>query len=368
MNSSECGEGLLGLFPSFAEPGGIQLSGQLAWEGLNNPPSIGAQNGHSAIWHPYLFSYGSPLAQTKLFDNGDSVSATSKAGALISAMRIKWPVKVMLVWHLALLKLLPFFKNSEAKIALFLHGIEAWKRHDWLTRKLLRRVDLFITNSDYTWERFISVNPEYQTRTHITVHLGLSSETDSPSVKPESPEAALMIGRLNANEDYKGHNEMIVVWRRVIEKIPSAQLWIVGDGDLKEKLQSLASKTGIEGNIVFWGWVSESKKVDLIRKSNFMALPSRGEGFGLVYLEAMKEGRPCLVSTFDAGREVVNPPEAGLAVDTSNSDEMADAICRLFDQGSEWSKWSEQAKSRYQNNFTAKQFQSRLISALSTLR
>jgi len=161
---------------------------------------------------------------------------------------------------------------------------------------------------------------------------------------------------------------MIGVWHRVVKEIPTAQLWIVGDGDLKEKLQAMASKVGLDGKIIFWGWVSESKKLELIRKSNFMALPSRGEGFGLVYLEAMKEGRPCLISTFDAGREVVNPPEAGLAVDSSENNQMVNAIIRLFNPGDEWDRWSEQARARYQNHFTAKHFQTRLITALSTLR
>src|SRR5258708_3947149 len=142
----------MGLFPSFAEPGGVQLSGRLAWEGISNPSVIGLQNGAAACWNPCLFSYGSVeaemgLARMESMDNGRMIFARSKAGALVSALRTRWPVKIILVWHLALLKLLPFFRGSGPKIALFLHGIEAWKRHDWLTRKLLRRVDLFLTNS-----------------------------------------------------------------------------------------------------------------------------------------------------------------------------------------------------------------------------
>ena len=93
-------------------------------------------------------------------------------------------------------------------------------------------------------------------------------------------------------------------------------------------------------------------------------MPSRGEGFGLVYLEAMRVGRPCLVSTLDAGREVVNPPEAGLAVDPDNREELADAICRLLGDGPEWQQWSKQARQRYEQNFTAKHFQDRLMTAL----
>ena len=93
-------------------------------------------------------------------------------------------------------------------------------------------------------------------------------------------------------------------------------------------------------------------------------MPSRGEGFGLVYLEAMRMGRPCLVSNVDAGREVVNPPEAGVAVDPDNTGEVADAIIRLLSPGPRWNEWSAQARARYEAQFTAAHFHCRLIHAL----
>ena len=96
-------------------------------------------------------------------------------------------------------------------------------------------------------------------------------------------------------------------------------------------------------------------------------MPSRADGFGLVYLEAMRLGRPCLVSTLDAGREVVNPPEAGLAADPDNPHDLAEAICRLLTPGPDWGIWSRQARVRYESRFTARHFQERLIAALESL-
>jgi glycosyltransferase involved in cell wall biosynthesis len=93
-------------------------------------------------------------------------------------------------------------------------------------------------------------------------------------------------------------------------------------------------------------------------------MPSRGEGFGLVYLEAMRLGRPCLVSNCDAGREVVNPPEAGLAVDPADASSLADGVCRLLADGPEWHRLSQAARRRYEREFTAEHFQRRLIAAL----
>ena len=361
-------DGLLGIFPSFSEPGGIQLSGRLAWEGLCDPQSIGVDNGHFHTWNPYLFSYEPTEVKSKGPQSASTIVVSSKPEALFSALRFRMPTKVILIWHLALLKLLPLIARKNQQIALFLHGIEAWKHHDWLTRRLLRKVDLFISNSDYTWERFVKNNPEYENSNHVTVHLGLSSSLGSETILPENTPSALMVGRLNANEDYKGHKEVIGAWKLVARELPDAELWIVGDGDLKSELQSLAIKNGLQKQIRFWGWVSEAEKEQLLNRCQFLALPSRGEGFGLVYLEAMRQGRPCLVSTADAGREVINPPEAGLAVDVDSVEELKSAICSLLKPGHEWSERSRNARARYESQFTAKHFQNRLITAISSLR
>jgi glycosyltransferase involved in cell wall biosynthesis len=102
----------------------------------------------------------------------------------------------------------------------------------------------------------------------------------------------------------------------------------------------------------------------LIAEARCLVLPSKGEGFGLVYLEAMRLGRPCLSSTLDAGREVVNPPEAGLAVDPDDAMALSDAVVRLLNRGPEWERWSASAKARYESSFTAAHFEQRLVCAL----
>jgi glycosyltransferase involved in cell wall biosynthesis len=118
----------------------------------------------------------------------------------------------------------------------------------------------------------------------------------------------------------------------------------------------------------FWGWVSEARKEALLSQCRCFALPSRGEGFGLVYLEAMRLGRPCLVSAQDAGAEVVRPPLAGLAADVRRPDELAQAVCRLLRPGEEWESWSAAAREVYERRYTARHFQERLWAAIAPLR
>jgi phosphatidylinositol alpha-1,6-mannosyltransferase len=313
-----------------------------------------------------LFCFGS-RKEGGHHDGGPAVYAGSRPSAIIAALRVRWPVRLVLVWHLAFLKLLPFFRVSDARVVLFLHGIEAWRRQDLLTRGLLRRVNFFLSNSDHTWHRFLTFNPRLKDRPHKTVHLGMGVPIERPIQAPGQPLSVLMISRLLRTEDYKGHREMIAAWSLVHRRVPEAELWIVGGGNLRRDLEERVRACALDGQIRFWGKVSEAEKKALLERSRCLAMPSRGEGFGLVYLEAMRLGRPCLVSTLDAGHEVLNPPEAGLAADPSDPEELAAAICRLLSDGAEWETWSRQARERYEARFTARHFQERLLAALDPL-
>jgi phosphatidylinositol alpha-1,6-mannosyltransferase len=170
---------------------------------------------------------------------------------------------------------------------------------------------------------------------------------------------------MSRGEGYKGHEEVIRAWPRVSRAVPGAELWIAGGGDAADDLISLAAGSEAADRIRFFGVISDAEKDRLLQESRCLVLPSRGEGFGLVYLEAMRLGRPCLASVHDAGREVVGPPHAGLAANPDNSDELADAIARLLTPGPEWEGWSRNARQRYESAFTAAHFQRRLRDAMT---
>ena len=338
---SSQGPDLLGLFPSFESAvfGGVQASGREAWEGISS----------HAAWKSEAFFHEPGAA---------------KLSTLVRALKRRGPAGTILVWHAGLLKLAPFIVSGRPRRAIFLHGIEVWRKHGALTSALLGGADLFLSNSDHTWRRFLSFHPECAGIAHRTVHLGIGDPLTRAPALPDGPPAALMIGRMQKDENYKGHREMIAVWPRVLDAMPEAELWIVGGGDLRPELEQMVEALGLGGKVRFFGAVPEERKAELLGRCRALALPSAGEGFGLVYLEAMRAGRPCLVSTLDAGAEVVNPPEAGLAADLADPAALRDAILRLLCSGSEWENMARRARQRYDTFFTGRHFQQRLITAL----
>jgi len=331
---------LLGIFPSLAAVGGVQASAREAWQ------AIVSRIGES---HASFLGY---------------TPGESKARAALAAVAHQSTADILLVWHIHLLKLAPLVAAPAARVFLFLHGIEAWRPQDTITRWALGKVHQFLTNSDYTWARFTACNPRFSHVPHLTVRLGAGAPLETPPPPPAAKPVALMLGRMARGEDYKGHRQVIEAWPQVLAAAPDAQLWIAGDGGLRPDLEQFAQARGLASSVRFWGQISENQKEQLIQQSRCLVLPSRGEGFGIVYLEAMRHGRPCLVSDRDAGREVIHPPEAGLAVNPDAPHEIADAVTRLLGPGDEWYQWSQQARRRYETQFTAQHFRDRLNAAL----
>jgi phosphatidylinositol alpha-1,6-mannosyltransferase len=348
---------MIGLF-SGLDPttGGIAVCGRSAWTGvIGRTPAAD------------LVCFGQVGSRDGLPAPGRGVASASRyllAGKLLAR---SWPADVCVVWHVGLLKLLPLLRGFRGKVVVALHGIDAWRPVSRLTRRLLGRVDLFLTISDHTWRQFLTYAPWLAEAGHRTVHLGWCEPSVGPTLPPSATPAAVIVARLAKAEDYKGHRELIRAWPRVRERVPGARLDVVGDGDLRPELERLVVQLRVPDGVRFHGRVSEKRKAELIAGARCMAMPSRGEGFGLVYLEGMRLGRPCLVSDCDAGHEVVKPPECGLAIDPTDTGGLANALARLLTPGREWDVWSSAARRRYEAEFTEAAFHRRLRDALAAV-
>jgi phosphatidylinositol alpha-1,6-mannosyltransferase len=349
--------------------GGVQFTAQLALDGLSGRLGNGTSgNGALGSGQCKVLCYGPRCGRStqsggRSANPGNRLCSQSKAGAVFDALQVRGWAQRLIFWHLDLVKLLPFLGSGARRKYLFLHGIECWRPIDGHTSRLVDRIDMFLTNSEFTWNRFAEKNPRWKNSPHRTIRLGIGTSEDRVEPPGLIP-AAVIIGRMNAAEDYKGHRELIAAWPLVLKSFSDAELWIVGGGDAESKLKGLAAAGPASGRIRFFGAVSEEEKQRLLRQSRCLVLPSRGEGFGLVYLEAMRLGRPCLSSIHDAGKEVVCPPQAGIAVEPADTEALTEALIRLLTPGAAWQQWSADAQQRYESGFTAAHFQHRLLDAL----
>nr|WP_272503636.1 glycosyltransferase [Salinibacter ruber] len=145
----------------------------------------------------------------------------------------------------------------------------------------------------------------------------------------------LTLGRLSSDEQYKGHDEILEVLPELAEEIPDISYLVCGDGDDRPRLEQKAERLGVADRTVFAGYVPEEEKEDHYRLADAFVLPGRGEGFGIVYLEAMACGVPVVASSADASQEAVRSGKLGQVVDPNDPADIKQGIRTALTESSD---------------------------------
>jgi phosphatidylinositol alpha-1,6-mannosyltransferase len=131
-------------------------------------------------------------------------------------------------------------------------------------------------------------------------------------------------------EQYKGHHVVIRALPRLLTRFPELIYDVVGDGNDRPVLEALAAEVGVAHAVRFHGVVPEDALARHYAQSSIFVMPSRSEGFGFVFLEAMAHEKPVVAGNQDAATEVVRDGETGFLVDPTNVQEVTDRIERLL--------------------------------------
>jgi phosphatidylinositol alpha-1,6-mannosyltransferase len=237
---------------------------------------------------------------------------------------------VILATHIGLAPLARCLKNlSGGRFLMFLHGVEAWGPLPRATRWGLRGCDLLVANSQFTLDKFYESHPEFAAVPGEVCYLParLAPADDAPR---ERTLRVVTVGRLWGRGMRKGQKQLISLWPRILREFAEAEYWIVGDGEGRAELAELAARHGVADAVKFTGAITDAALSELYRASAVYAMPSWGEGFGLVFADAMAHALPCLASRHDAGREVVADGVTGLHVDPNDTEEIYQALARLL--------------------------------------
>ena len=231
---------------------------------------------------------------------------------------------------------------SRARLALIIHGVEAWTPpRRFLIKRLIRHVDAFIAVSHFSAERFSRWSGAPMERTFI-----LPNCVDLDRFRPQrrdlnlarrygvqTSKVMLTMGRLAAQERYKGCDQVIELMPRLLVRFPTLKYLIVGDGDDRPRLQAKAAALGVADSVVFTGHISEREKIAHYNLADVYVMPSTGEGFGIVLIEAAACGVPVVGSRMDGSREALLEGRLGRLVDPANQDELHEAISAVLETG-----------------------------------
>lgn len=251
---------------------------------------------------------------------------------------------------------LPFLTRP---LLAWIHGIEVWEgaRADRLQSS--RQVDVLLANSHYTRERAERAHGGFA-RARVC---WLGTETDELPVvakRADGPPTALVLGRLERERD-KGHRALIDCWPAVVQTVRHARLVIAGSGSDLEPLRHHAASSRVAGHIEIRGFVAESEIEDLWAEATIFTMPSHGEGFGLVYIEAMRHGVPVVASIHDAAPEVNVDGETGYNVDFARAGELADRVIHLLRDPDEAARLGANGRHRWAQEFRFSAFRERFL-------
>jgi glycosyltransferase involved in cell wall biosynthesis len=217
---------------------------------------------------------------------------------------------------------------------LLVYGIEAWKPRSAITKRLLHRCAGIISISEITRERLL-VWSHYKGPTHLLPNAIHAEEYGIREKRAdlvaryelEGKRVLLTVGRLATEERYKGFDEVL----EVLPQLPKDVVYIIaGGGNDFQRLRRKCVLLGVADRVVFTGLFAEEDKPDLYALADVYIMPSRGEGFGFVILEALASGVPVIGSKHDGGAEALLHGELGLLVDPSNPAEIETAVRELL--------------------------------------
>ena len=268
------------------------------------------------------------------------VEALGGKGRFLSA--VAWralqasPFNLVVCGHINLLPVaLLTAWRYRSPLILCVYGIDVWSPPpSRIAAWACGRIDGFVSISRVTAERFRSWAPLDGKREWI---LPNAIELDRFSPGPKDAEllaryrlkdrtVIATLARLDANERMKGVDEVLEVLPRLVPRHPLLSYLVIGDGTDRPRLTEKARSLGVADRVVFAGRIDEQEKVQHYRLADAFVMPSRGEGFGFVFLEALACGVPVVASGIDGGREAVRDGALGILVDPRDPDEIVRGI------------------------------------------
>ncbi|MDP2829671.1 MAG: glycosyltransferase family 4 protein [Sulfuricellaceae bacterium] len=271
-------------------------------------------------------------------------NARSIAGYLWQGLTLALRQKpdVILCGHINLLPLAAIIKKALGiPLVIELYGIDVWSPkpsifHDWS----IRQVDLAISISRFTRQKFLawaSVSPARVKVVPNAIHLDQYVPASKPDYLQDryclqGKKVLLTLGRLSASERYKGQDRIIQLMPGLLKQRPDLAYLIAGDGDDRGRLEALAGECGVSDQVHFIGRVPNEEMMDLYNLADAFAMPSIGEGFGFVFLEAAACGVPVLGGGVDGSPDALADGRLGIMVDPDDGKALNEGLLRLLDQ------------------------------------
>jgi phosphatidyl-myo-inositol dimannoside synthase len=334
---------IIGLFPELLGVGGIQEAGRMT------AAALGRIAGSHENWvtsfqstNDGLGDHKFEIAEQRVSLRGFNRSKVRFVGSALGQSRRGARVVLAAHPYLALPAALMKWYSPKLKTIVMSHGVEVWNPLPRLRRRALLSADLVLAPSSDTAQKLAEVqgvppanirklawplNPDFLKMADNPAELSLPKNFPAGRV-------ILTVGRWAASERYKGVDDLIRAVAQLQTKFPRLCLAAVGDGDDLPRLKKIAGDLGVSKSVRFLTNLSREEIAACYARSEIFALPSTGEGFGLVFLEAMAFGKPLIGAARGGITDIIQEKVNGLLVPAGDLKSLVEALEELLENES----------------------------------
>jgi glycosyltransferase involved in cell wall biosynthesis len=219
------------------------------------------------------------------------------------------------------------------------YGVEAWDVRKPSTIRALFHADRILSIGEFTRDRLLETHAIAPEKIAI-LPCTFDPERFAIAPKPQhllehyrlqpQQKIILTVCRLLASEQYKGYQQILMALPKIRLEIPNIHYLIVGKGDDSDRILSLIRELGLQNCVTLTGFIPDAELCDHYNLCDVFAMPSKREGFGIVYLEALACGKPTLGGDRDGAIDALCHGKLGALVNPDNVTEIAETIVKIL--------------------------------------
>ncbi|MBE7177816.1 MAG: glycosyltransferase family 4 protein [Mucilaginibacter polytrichastri] len=329
---------------TFSTTGGIEKVCRIVCRALQDMRGGGSLTNYHVL---SLHDQNSDLQSAYLPKDHFSGCAGKPFRFLRKAMIRARSADILLLSHinLALPALLVQKIYPHLQIVLIAHGVEIWRKQSRWRIHLLRICEKIIAVSHFTKDTISATHGIPPKKIQVLNNcLDPFFERPGSFDKPDyllrkhkldgSQPVLFALTRMSAYEQYKGYDRVIEALPDILRSYPGTQYLIGGkcDDAEKERIEALARKTGVKKDVKLIGFIHDHELADYFLLADVFCLPSRKEGFGIVFIEAMACGLPVVAGNKDGSVDTLNNGQFGEAVDPDSVPQISSMVKRHLEQ------------------------------------
>jgi len=219
------------------------------------------------------------------------------------------------------------------------YGIDAWDIKDAPRMSALKSAQKIISIGEYTRDRIAkeqNISPDRIPLLPVTFDASQYTIQPKPQYLLDRYQFSadqpiiLTVARLASGDRYKGYDQIIQALPIIRQEIPNIHYLLVGKGNDRDRIEALIDATNMRDCVTLAGFVPDSELADHYNLCDVFAMPSKGEGFGIVYLEAMACGKPTVGGNQDGAIDALCNGKLGVLIDPDDIQELSETVVRII--------------------------------------